>query len=157
MTLFRCCSARLKRLVPHESLVVYLRKNDLLVAEFVSGENFRLFSSLKIPLGKGLSGWVAQNHKPILNGNPSVEPGYPNDAAQGITLRSALAVPSKEAPGLRPCWRFTARIRTLSAKKTSKFWKPSLPGWAAVWNKPFLQKPAWPTLAVTDLVCARQP
>ncbi len=86
-------SARLKRLVRHESMAVYLRKNDMLVPEFVSGENFRLFSSLRIPLGKGLSGWVAQNHKPILNGNPLVEPGYLNDPTQGTTLRSALAVP----------------------------------------------------------------
>jgi GAF domain-containing protein len=40
-----------------------------------------------------LSGWVAQNHKSILNGNPSVEPGYLNDATKYSTLRSALAVP----------------------------------------------------------------
>ena len=93
-------AARLKRLVPHESMAVYLRKNDVLAAEFVSGENFRLFSSLKIPLGKGLSGWVAQNHTPILNGNPLVEPGYLNDPAQGITLRSALAVPIEASSGV---------------------------------------------------------
>jgi putative nucleotidyltransferase with HDIG domain len=93
-------SARLKRLVPHESMAVYLRKNDALVAEFVSGENFRLFSSLRIPLGRGLTGWVAQNHKPILNGNPLVEPGYLNDPSQGITLRSALAVPIEGSSGV---------------------------------------------------------
>jgi GAF domain-containing protein len=86
-------SARLKRLVPHDSMAVYLRQNNLLAAEFVSGENFRLFSSLRIPLGEGLSGWVAQNHKPILNGNPSVEPGYLNNPTEYSTLRSALAVP----------------------------------------------------------------
>ncbi|MGA7513182.1 MAG: HD-GYP domain-containing protein, partial [Candidatus Sulfotelmatobacter sp.] len=40
-------SARLKRLVPHDSMAVYLRQNNLLAAEFVSGENFRLFSSLR--------------------------------------------------------------------------------------------------------------
>jgi diguanylate cyclase (GGDEF)-like protein len=61
--------------------------------EFVSGDNFRLFSSLSIPMGQGLSGWVAQNNKPILNGNPSVEPGYLNDPNKYSTLRSALAVP----------------------------------------------------------------
>jgi len=64
----------------------------------VSGENFRLFSSLRIPEGEGLSGWVAQNHKAILNGNPSVEPGYLNDPTKYSTLRSALAVPL-EGPG----------------------------------------------------------
>ena len=46
------------------------------------GDDFRLFSSLEIPVGQGLSGWVAENRKPILNGNPSVEPGYLNDPAQ---------------------------------------------------------------------------
>jgi GAF domain-containing protein len=70
------------------------------MAEFVSGENFRLFSSLKIPHGEGLSGWVAQNHKAILNGNPSVEPGYLNDPAQYCTLRSALAVPLEGTAGV---------------------------------------------------------
>jgi putative nucleotidyltransferase with HDIG domain len=93
-------AARLKRLVPHDSMAVYVRNNDVLVAEFVSGENFRLFSSLRIPLGEGLSGWVAQNHKPILNGNPSVEPGYLNNAAQYSTLRSALAVPLEGSAGV---------------------------------------------------------
>src|SRR5580658_7419096 len=93
-------SVRLKRLVPHDSMAVYLRKNNLLAAEFVSGENFRLFSSLRIPLGEGLSGWVAQNHKPILNGNPSVEPGYLNNPTQYSTLRSALAVPLEGGAGV---------------------------------------------------------
>jgi GAF domain-containing protein len=40
-----------------------------------------------------LSGWVAQNRKLILNGNPSVEPGYLNDPIAYSTLRSALAIP----------------------------------------------------------------
>jgi GAF domain-containing protein len=68
-------------------------RNEVLIPEYVSGENFRLFSSLRIPIGDGLSGWVAQNDKPILNGNPSVEPGYLNDPTKYSTLRSALAVP----------------------------------------------------------------
>ncbi|HWX91997.1 MAG TPA: HD domain-containing phosphohydrolase [Terriglobales bacterium] len=86
-------SVRLKRLVPYDSMAVYLVKDDVLTPEFVSGDNFRLFSSLSIPVGQGLSGWVAQNNKPILNGNPSVEPGYLNDPEKYSTLRSALAVP----------------------------------------------------------------
>jgi putative nucleotidyltransferase with HDIG domain len=86
-------SVRVKRLVAHDSMAVYVVRNEVLVPEFVSGENFRLFSSLRIPIGEGLSGWVAQNDKPILNGNPSVEPGYLNDPSKYSTLRSALAVP----------------------------------------------------------------
>jgi GAF domain-containing protein len=93
-------AVRMKTLVPHDAMAVYCPKDDVLAAEFVSGENFRLFSSLQIPLGEGLSGWVAQNHKAIVNGNPSVEPGYLNDPTKYSTLRSALAVPIEGATGV---------------------------------------------------------
>jgi len=93
-------SVRLKHLVPYDSMAVYCPKGGVLQPEFVSGENFRLFSSLRIPEGEGLSGWVAENHKPILNGNPSVEPGYLNDPTKYSTLRSALAVPLEGKSGV---------------------------------------------------------
>jgi len=86
-------AVRVKHLVPHDSMAVYVLRNKVLIPEFVSGDNFRLFSALRIPIGEGLSGWVLQNAKPILNGNPSVEPGYLNDPSRFSTLRSALAVP----------------------------------------------------------------
>ena len=38
--------------------------------------------------------------KPILNGNPSVEPGYLNDPSKYSTLRSALAVPLEGTSGV---------------------------------------------------------
>src|SRR5215469_11639292 len=59
-------SVRLKRLVPHDSMAVYIRQEQLLAAEFTSGDNSRLFACLRIPIGQGLSGWVAENNKPIL-------------------------------------------------------------------------------------------
>jgi len=93
-------SVRLRELVPYDSMAVYALKDGTLLPEFVSGENFRLFSSLRIPLGDGLSGWVAQNHKSILNGNPSVEPGYLNDPTRCSVLRSALAVPLEGPAGV---------------------------------------------------------
>jgi putative nucleotidyltransferase with HDIG domain len=86
-------AVRLRYFVPHDSLAVYVLRGNVLTPAFVSGDNFRLFSSLRIPIGEGLSGWVAQNSKAILNGNPSVEPGYLNDPTQYSTLRSALAMP----------------------------------------------------------------
>jgi diguanylate cyclase (GGDEF)-like protein len=86
--------------VPHQAIAIYLLREKKLVAEFVSGDNSRLFSALEIPLGQGLSGWVAQNRKPILNGNPSVEPGYLNDPTKFSTLRSAVAVPLEGATGV---------------------------------------------------------
>jgi putative nucleotidyltransferase with HDIG domain len=93
-------AVRMKRLLPYDSLAVYRPKNGLLMAEYVSGENSILLSSLIIPLGEGLSGWVAQNHKPILNGNPLVEPGYVNDPEKHGTLRSALALPLEGTSGV---------------------------------------------------------
>ncbi|MFY9911350.1 MAG: HD domain-containing phosphohydrolase [Candidatus Sulfotelmatobacter sp.] len=86
-------AVRVKRFIPHDSMAVYVTREKILIPEFVSGDNFRLFSSLQIPVGEGLSGWVAENSKAIMNGNPSVEPGYLNDPTKYSTLRSALAVP----------------------------------------------------------------
>jgi len=48
---------------------------------------------LKIPVGQGISGWVVEHRKAIINGNPSVEPAYLNDPAKVSTLNSALSVP----------------------------------------------------------------
>jgi diguanylate cyclase (GGDEF)-like protein/putative nucleotidyltransferase with HDIG domain len=86
-------TSRLKPVVPHESAVLWVRNGQELEAYYVEGANRALFESLRIPLGEGLAGWVAQNNKPILNGNPAVEPGYLNDPSKFTTLRSALAVP----------------------------------------------------------------
>ena len=93
-------AVRVKRMIPCDAIAMYVRKDDRLVPEYVTGDNFRLFSSLQIPLGEGVSGWVAENHKPIVNGNPSVEPGYLNDATKFSTLRSALAVPLEGSSGV---------------------------------------------------------
>src|ERR1700723_3483999 len=75
-------AVKLRRGVPFDAIAIYVRHGDELVPEYVNGDNFRLFASLRIPIGQGLSGWVAQNLKPILNGNPSVEPGYLNDTSK---------------------------------------------------------------------------
>jgi diguanylate cyclase (GGDEF)-like protein/putative nucleotidyltransferase with HDIG domain len=93
-------SVKLKPMVPYDAIAIYILRADELVPEYVNGDNYRLFSSLRIPLGQGLSGWVAQNRKPIVNGNPSVEPGYLNDPTKFSTLSSALAVPLEGVAGI---------------------------------------------------------
>ena len=84
---------RLKQLVPFDCLAVYILDCGALKAKYVSGENSRIFASLQIPVGQGLSGWVVENRKPIINGNPSVEPGYPKDLTSLNVLQSALSIP----------------------------------------------------------------
>ncbi|MBV8475110.1 MAG: diguanylate cyclase [Acidobacteria bacterium] len=92
-------SVKLKRLVPYDSIAIYIRRDDELVPEHVNGDNFRLFASLRIPIGEGLSGWVAQNRKPIINGNPQVEPGY-TTTDRYTAMRSALSVPLEGLDGI---------------------------------------------------------
>ncbi len=93
-------SVRLGRLIPHDSIVIYVNKEGRLVPEYVSGENHALLSSLQIPLGEGVSGWVAANRKPIVNGNAAVESGYCGNPARCSPLRSVLAVPLESVSGV---------------------------------------------------------
>jgi len=86
-------SSRLRRMVPYDAIAFWIRQEDVLVAKHVNGEDLRLFSSLQIPLGTGLSGWVVQNLKPIVNGNPAVESAYLKDHNKSSALRAALSVP----------------------------------------------------------------
>ncbi len=91
---------RLRKLVPYDSIAVFVNRNGWLLPELVSGENFRVLSSLKIRMGEGLCGWVAENCKPIINGNPQVEVGYLSDPEKHSVLSSALAVPLQGLNGV---------------------------------------------------------
>lgn len=83
----------LKRVVPYDCIAFYARQGDILKPEYVNGEESRTFLSLEIPMGKGLSGWVVEQGKPVINGNPSLEPAYLNDPSKFSLLHSALSVP----------------------------------------------------------------
>jgi len=86
-------TGRLKQLVPFDCLVVYILEGTTLKAKYASGEHSGIFASTEIQIGQGLSGWVVENRKPIINGNPSVEPGYPKTAGSLNVLQSALSIP----------------------------------------------------------------
>lgn len=89
-------AGRLKHIVPYDCIGVYVRDGDVLKPKYVSGENSRTFAGLEIPIGQGLSGWVVENGKPIINGNPSVEPGYLKDPSRFSVLNSALSIPLRD-------------------------------------------------------------
>jgi diguanylate cyclase (GGDEF)-like protein len=86
-------SMRLRNLVPFDAIAIYVRRENQLLPQHASGDNFRALSSLQIPVGEGISGRVMQNRKPVINGNPALEPGYCDDPSSGVSLRSALSVP----------------------------------------------------------------
>ena len=48
-----------------DALAVYVRRGQSLSVLCLEGEEFRPFLTSEITLGKGLSGWVAENGKPV--------------------------------------------------------------------------------------------
>jgi diguanylate cyclase (GGDEF)-like protein len=90
--------AALRGKIPCESLVFFVRHANALKAEFATGKNAPYLSSLEVPVGEGLTGWVGQNLQPVANGNPAVDPGFVCDPAE--PLHSVLAVPLSGTQGL---------------------------------------------------------
>lgn len=90
----------LRKLVPFDCIAVYIRQGDHLEPAYVDGVDSGLFSSLKIPMGDGLSGWVAENDKTILNGSAAVEAVCATGPLTVTTLRSALAAPLEGTSGV---------------------------------------------------------
>lgn len=86
-------AVRLKEMIPHDSIVFFVCQEGMLIPEYVHGIDYDLFSSIRIPVGQGLSGWVASNEKPITNGNPAAETFQVGSASRVTTLQSALCVP----------------------------------------------------------------
>jgi putative nucleotidyltransferase with HDIG domain len=87
---------RIEALVGYDAIGFYSCENGSVRPCFVSGEDRRALASLRITLGEGLVGWVAETSKPILNGNPAVEQGYPGNGLLG----SALALPLMSNDGM---------------------------------------------------------
>jgi diguanylate cyclase (GGDEF)-like protein/putative nucleotidyltransferase with HDIG domain len=92
-------AVRLRKIVPYDATAIYVRDGAKLIPRYVNGDDFRVFSSLEIPMGEGISGWVAENRKPIVNGDPAAESAYAADPSRFSTLRSALAVPLEGTRG----------------------------------------------------------
>ena len=91
---------RLKRMCQYDSIAIYVLRDNVLSPEFVNGHDFEVFAPLEIPMGQGLSGWVAQSKRPIVNGNPSFETSYLNDPTKFSVLKSALSVPLEGSNGV---------------------------------------------------------
>lgn len=81
---------RLKKLIPHNASAVFLRKLDRLVPVHSAAEPECWVPQDVLTVGEGLTGWVAETHQPIVNGNPTVEPMY---RSLGRPLLSAISVP----------------------------------------------------------------
>jgi len=85
-------ASRLRRLIPYDACALYFVQGESLVAHFLAGEYAKSFTPEPIPEGQGITGWVAQNGRAILNGNATVEPNYKTKPGQ-TGLQSALSIP----------------------------------------------------------------
>jgi diguanylate cyclase (GGDEF)-like protein len=112
-------ATRLKQMIPHESIIFFVCQEGILIPEYVHGVDYDLFSSLRIPLGQGLSGWVARNEKPIHNGNPAAEILHLGKTSRVTVLQSALCVPLRGREGV-------AGVLTLYCREKNSFTKEHL-------------------------------
>jgi diguanylate cyclase (GGDEF)-like protein len=87
-----------RRIVPCHSLAFFGKRSNMLFVEFAAGGNQRGLQKLEVPVGEGLTGWVAEHQQSVVNGNPEVDPGYWNAAPE--PLGSTLSVPLTGSSGL---------------------------------------------------------
>jgi hypothetical protein len=83
---------RVRRILPAETCVVYLRgSGGCLIARAADGLHAPRIEGMRLPWGRGLSGWAAANQKQILNGDPGLDLGALSGSPPGLT--DALVVP----------------------------------------------------------------
>ncbi len=87
--------SRLAPLIPFACCVLYLKEGEKLVPQRLERAAAPFFSSSAVPLGEGISGWVAHHAHSIVNGNATVEPNYLHDESR-LELQSALSVPLRD-------------------------------------------------------------
>jgi putative nucleotidyltransferase with HDIG domain len=84
---------RMQQFVPFDCLAVYLKQDESVSAQYIGGAGACAFSTKLIPVGEGVSGWVAQSGRAIVNGNPTVEPNFVTTSGLFTLDSSALSVP----------------------------------------------------------------
>ena len=110
---------RLKEMIPYDLIVFYVCQDQKVVPRYVHGVDYDLFRSLEMPIGQGISGWVAQNKKPIINGDPMAESKHLGDPTRVSVLRSTLSIPLQGRDGV-------AGVLTLYLKEKQAFTKDHL-------------------------------
>jgi diguanylate cyclase (GGDEF)-like protein len=85
----------LRALTRFETLILWVERDGFLYPECVEGAHLAWCSSVKIPSGGGVSGWVAANGKPIVNGDASFELASGRDP-NTCPFNYVLAVPLEQ-------------------------------------------------------------
>ncbi len=93
---FAALNPALRALIPFETLVIWIEREGALAAQFVAGDHIALWSSLRIPMGLGVSGMVASKLEPVLNGDAAQDLArlsLESSATLKKSYRSALVAP----------------------------------------------------------------
>ena len=90
--------AALRRKIPCDAMVFFVRYANILNADYATGQNQEVLMKLVVPLGDGVTGWVGQNLQPVVNGNPAVDPGFQGGSDE--PLQSVLSLPLIGSQGL---------------------------------------------------------
>jgi diguanylate cyclase (GGDEF)-like protein/putative nucleotidyltransferase with HDIG domain len=112
-------AVRLKQMIPYDLIVVYVREREKLTPRYLHGVDYAIFGSLEIPIGLGISGWVARHEKPIINGDPSSEFKHLGGSIPGTELQSTLSIPLQGREGV-------AGVISLYLRKNQAFTKDHL-------------------------------
>jgi diguanylate cyclase (GGDEF)-like protein len=124
---FAVLSQHVKQLCPHDTLAVYIRRDDRLEAEYATGLDCLQVGSAVIPWGEGICGRAAATATPLLNEDPMAHPDRPS-VGGATSLRSALAIPLEGFSGV-------AGVLCLYARKENAFMEDHLRVLSAVANK----------------------
>ena len=92
-------SISLHSFLPFDCIAIYVKFGEELVPHFLDCASGRAMSMQNVPIGAGLSGWVAENARSIVNGNPTVEPNYLPDSGILTAAGSALSIPLFDKSG----------------------------------------------------------
>ena len=96
---FSVLALHVERLCPHDTLAVYMRQEDCLKTEYVTGVDADQIASAVIPWGEGICGRAAATATASLNEDPMDHPGRLSEGR--ITpFHSALAIPLEGFSGV---------------------------------------------------------
>ena len=89
----------LREVAEVDSVAVYAvdDRQHCLVPTQAAGQHARALARITIPIGERISGWVAANHRSIVNGDPRLE----LVDSEVTALRSAIAIPCTAQDGSR--------------------------------------------------------
>ena len=107
---FSVLAQHMKQLCPHDTLAVYLLREDHLEAQYATGLDCLQVAGAVVPWGEGICGRAAATATALLNVDPLDHPDRPS-VGGATSLRSALAIPLEGFSGVAGVLCLYARER----------------------------------------------